>query len=170
MEYFRPGVEGQRAPLVHQLYRDQPHIQYMIWRAIGWGFTGIGTALGFPTRHTSWRDSGRRSILRSSPSTGTSRRSWTAARSSSLTGSKQNYYYSTAYPVSAIITAERIWRLRLSLGQLLFLLRLCTGHQGEHAYDTLHIIKPSAGIYLLDNLMLNFNYERWNIDSTLNGE
>lgn len=171
MEYFRPGWKDNVLLWSHQLYREQPHIQYMIWRAVGWGFTGLwntsagvysvyfmagfGPAINSSLFAIDWNE---QEELDRSP------------LFQSLTGSKQNYYYSTAYPVSAIISAERIWRLRLSFGyNFCFFYASDPAIKGEHAWDTLQIIKPSAGIYLLDNLVLNFNYERWYIDSTLNG-
>jgi hypothetical protein len=172
MEYFRPGWKDNVLLWSHQLYREQPHIQYMIWRAVGWGFTGQWTG--------PWGSYSASFMAGLGPSINSSLFAieWDEQEEldrsplfQSLTGSKQNYYYSTAFPVSAVITAERIWRLRLSIGyNFCFFYASDPAIKGERAWDTLQIIKPSAGIYLLDNLMLNFNYERWYIDSTLNGD
>ncbi len=172
MEFFRPGWKDNVLLWSHDLYRDQPHIQYMIWRAVGWGLTaqwnnstgsysasfmaGLGPSINSSLFAISWdaQDEQNRSPL-----------------FQSLTGSKQNYYYSTAYPVSAMLAAERLWRLRLSMGyNFCFFLSSDPAIKGEWAWDILQIFKPSAGVYLLDNLMLNFNYERWYVHSMLNGD
>lgn len=172
MEYFRPGWKDNVLLWSHQLYHEQPHIQYMIWRAIGWGFTGTwNTSAGVYSLHfmagagpsinsslfaIGW---GEQEELNRSP------------LFQSLTGSKQNYYYSAAFPVSAVVAAERIWRIRLSLGyNYCYFINADPAIQNERAHDVLQIIKPSVGFYILDNLMLGVNYERWYVDSTLNGE
>ena len=172
MEYFRPGWKDNVLLWSHRLYREQPHIQYMIWRAVGWGFNGTwNTSAGVYSLYF---------MAGFGPSINSSLFAieWDAQEEldrsplfQSLTGSKQNYYYSAAFPVSAVIAAERVWRIRLSLGyNYCFFINADPAIQDERAYDTLQILKPSVGFYILDNLVLGVNYERWYVDSTLNGE
>lgn len=172
MEYFRPGWKDNILLWSHELYREQPHIQYMIWRAVGWGFSG-NWYTPYGTYSLAFMAGLGPSINSSLFAIG-----WSPdeelARSplfQSLTGSKQNFYYSTAYPVSISVAADNLWRFRFSFGyNFCFFYASDPAIKGEKAYDVLHVLKPSVAFHASENVLVQLNYERWHIQSMLNGD
>ncbi len=172
MEYFRPGWKDNILLWSYDLYREQPHIQYLIWRALGWGFTGnwytssgiyslscmagLGPSFNSSLFAIGW---GPDEELSRSPIF------------QSLNGSKQNYYYSTAYPVSVSIRADKLWRFRFSCTyNFCFFYASDPEQKNEEVYDILQILKPSVAFYASEKVLVQLNYERWYIHSMLNGD
>lgn len=172
MEYFRPGWKDNILLWSHNLYRDQPHIQYMIWRAIAWGFlstietnygiwslnfmVGFGPSINSSLHAVGWD---QEEEINRSP------------LFQSLTGSKQNYYYSTAYPLSFSISLERLWRITIGINyNFYFFYASDPAIKGERAYDIVHLIKSSIGMYITEKLQFQASLEKWYIHSMLNGK
>ncbi len=170
MEFFRPGWKNDVMLWSHELYTEQPHLQYCLLRVLSWGYTthlknswgewsayfmtGIGPSINSSLFAVDWdkQEAQERSQL-----------------FQGLTGSKQNYYYSSFWSVSANLAAERIWRLRFSFGYDFYYFFSSDPAIDDHAFDVVHILKPSAGVYLLDNLLACANYEHWRVYSDLEG-
>ncbi|MCX7678730.1 MAG: hypothetical protein N2316_05875 [Spirochaetes bacterium] len=172
MEYFRPGWKDNILLWNHSLYQDQPHIQYMLWRAIAcricstyfcnYGIytvnfmVGLGPSINSSLFAVGWD---QEEELHRSP------------LFQSLTGSKQNYYYSTAYPISLSLAAEYLWRFNFTFSyNFYFFYASDPAIRNEKAYDIVHILKPSIGIQLTEKLLVQINWEHWHIHSMLNGK
>lgn len=172
MEYFRPGWKDNVLLWSHQLYHEQPHLQYLIYRAIGFScnllyssgsgqylfdfIAGAGPSINsslFAVGLTPEEELNRSELFQS------------------LTGSKQNFYYSACIPVSATVTADRLLRhLYVSLSYRFYFFYSADPAIDDTAHDIVHIVSPSIGVRVFNDFRFQAGYEYWRVESTLNGD
>ena len=161
-EYFRPGITDPTLEWSRQIYKKQPHIQYVIWRTLQGGF--VVTSKGRSITTFSMMIGFGPSINSSLTAVGLSEEEEAELSHifKSIKYRKQNYYYSVAAPFSTSLICDHVYNFRFALGYNFYIFYPM---ENENAYDMLSIIKSSIGYYLIDGLLINVNYEYWYIDS-----
>ena len=163
-EYFRPGFLNTTLLWKHPVYKEQPHIQYLIWRAIQWGYNrtqrndyiyNISFMIGCgPSMNSS---------LNATNITETDEKDLSDIFMSNR-HRKENYYYSLVLPISLSFTIDRINNFRIMAGYNFYFF---TPIENENTYEILNKLNFSLGYYITENILMNSHYEYWNIESRL---
>jgi len=171
MEYFRPGFNDNVLLWTHDIYQNQPHVQYYLYRVLSWEYdlfdsfastsysyhfgAGIGPAMSsslFAVNFSPEDEKNRSDIFKS------------------LDSQKQNYYYSLAFPVKFSAELDNFYRSRISGSYDFYYFYALDPTADDEGYDFLQIFKGEIGFYLWDGLLLNSRYEFWQVNSWLNEE
>ncbi len=167
IDFFRPTGNLDSFNWSDEIYRDHPHIQYFVLRAVGFGLTlsragdvsykfYCGAGLG-PSVNSSLTATGITPEEENSLSE--------IFRSKGYGGErKDNFYYSGALPVMCSFMADYrgVWRLETRWNMYFFF-----PLEGEDAWDFVSILSVSPDYKIMKNLFLGAVWERWDIVSHL---
>ncbi len=163
-EYFRPGYADSNLLWSHDLYRDQPHIQFITYSPVAWGgmLGWYGSGANPASVTFNWLASPSASInsalvMVNIPESEEDRRN---SIFKAQNHKKQNFYYSTSVPLKAGFLIDHFYRLKFGVSYTWIFFNAFEDHV---SWEELHWYTVQGGVYILDNLSLEARYERWNV-------
>lgn len=166
-DYFRPGFDDPTLTWTRQLYHKQPHIQYIIWRALQFNYKLFYKNSSLYS--VSFMIGAGPSINSSIIAAGLTKKEEEQLDPifKSLGQWTQNYYYSVAAPARIDLLADNVNGFKFGIGYY-----ICPFFpiEDDVAYEILQIPKFSIGYYFTSTLLFDTHYEYWHIRSRLEEE
>lgn len=170
LEYFRPGFRDTTLFWNHQVRKNEPHIQYFIYKPVAFG--------GFLQNREKARIYTASAMFGIGPSINsalvatdidTVKEQDLSPIFKSLDYKKENFYYSVVAAFRTVLEADFINSFKFSLGFDNYSFYALEFNK-DKAYEILNIIKCGIGYHLTANALIAAHYEHWRINSFVRDE